>query len=86
MLRAQASSFHQIHDLIPCLPGGCSGVRVEVVRLESNCGPAAARNAGLWAVRKLGVQLACFLDADCMPEVGTVCSGAVTRAPLTSML
>jgi glycosyltransferase involved in cell wall biosynthesis len=46
-----------------------SGVRVVVVRLETNCGPAAARNVGLRAVRRLGVQLACFLDADCVPEV-----------------
>jgi len=46
-----------------------SGMRVLVVRLEANSGPATARNAGLCVARRLGVQLVCFLDADCLPEV-----------------
>lgn len=46
-----------------------SGMRVLVVRLEANSGPATARNAGMCVARRLGVQLVCFLDADCLPEV-----------------
>lgn len=67
---AQHSHFvcrDAVHDVTwHCL---CSGLRVLVVRLEHNVGPAAARNAGLWTARRLGAQLACFIDADCMPEV-----------------
>ena len=47
----------------------CSGNCLIVVRLDVNSGPAVARNAGIWAAKRLGVRLVCFTDADCQPEV-----------------
>lgn len=41
--------------------------RAAVVRLEHNCGPAAARNVGLAAVT---TPLVAFVDTDCIPEHG----------------
>ena len=49
-----------------------SGNRLIVVRLDTNSGPAVARNAGIWAAKRLGVRLVCFTDADCQPEVPSI--------------
>ena len=62
--------FRTNADAEPC-PCVCprSGNRLIVVRLDTNSGPAVARNAGVWAAKRLGVRLVCFTDADCQPEV-----------------
>lgn len=40
---------------------------VEVIRLDRNSGPAAARNRGLDRAVELGADVVAFLDADCVP-------------------
>ena len=60
-----------------------SSERVIVVRLTVNSGPAVARNVGVWAAKRLGVRIICFMDADCQPEVqpsGYSLGGCSTRA------
>jgi len=41
---------------------------VEVIRLDRNSGPAAARNRGLDRAGELGADVVAFLDADCVPS------------------
>ena len=58
-----------------------SGNRLIVVRMDVNSGPAVARNAGIWAAKRLGVRLVCFTDADCQPEVSQLRRSFCTQAP-----
>jgi GT2 family glycosyltransferase len=79
---------------IPPLPE-----QVEVVRLQVNAGPAAARNRGLERALSLGAQVVLFTDVDCVPVPGWaeamadfladgrhVAAGGVTRSHDTTLL
>jgi GT2 family glycosyltransferase len=47
---------------------------VEVVRLDRNLGPAAARNRGLDRALELGAHVVAFIDSDCVPEPDWIAS------------
>jgi GT2 family glycosyltransferase len=79
---------------VPALPA-----RAELVRLPSNRGPAAARNAGLERALERGATLVLFTDVDCRPDPGwaaaladhlaagdDVAAGGVTRAAGATLL
>lgn len=79
---------------LPPLPAGA-----ELVRLEVNRGPAAARNRGAARARELGAHTILFTDVDCVPDPGWaaaherflartqhVAAGGVTRPLGVTML
>jgi mycofactocin system glycosyltransferase len=47
----------------------CNQYQAQVIRLDTSCGPAAARNA---AIASVGTELIAFLDSDCMPQDGWI--------------
>lgn len=49
-------------------PRAASWRDVEVIRLDRNSGPAAARNRGLGRATELGADVVAFLDVDCVPS------------------
>lgn len=46
----------------------CEREGITLLRLDTNCGPATARNTGLRAARRSDVKYVCFTDADCLPS------------------
>jgi GT2 family glycosyltransferase len=78
----------------PPLPPG-----VELLRMERNGGPAAARNRGLARALELEAETILFTDVDCIPDpgwaqamadllgtVGVVAAGGLTRSHGTTLL
>eukprot|EP00884_Botryococcus_braunii_P008869 jgi/Botrbrau1/17984/Bobra.0457s0003.1 len=63
-----------VDDASPiCLPSFCINrinpvTQCMVMRLQQNCGPAAARNTGVKLAHIHGADVVCFLDADCLPH------------------
>lgn len=67
--------------------------------MEQNRGPAAARNVGLRRAREQGMDLVCFMDADCEPQPswlaemeafqlrqpGIVCGLTMAASPTTAI-